>query len=144
MESGYRRISSPDAKIVTVVDSSSYRHATPNLGKNEMTVVRLWAEDCPMKDSCVTLVQKRSRICKHVGAFDIPEGLTQTFRKIRCKFGHEDKHEATPRKVISIKPDRCPQGFSNCLGCKFLYLVDIGRCVSLEKSHAFVVCGYSQ
>jgi hypothetical protein len=144
MESGYRRISSPDAEIVAVVDSSSYCHATPNLGENEMKVARLWVEDCPMKDSCVTLVQKRSRICKHVGPFDIPDGLTQTFRKIRCKFGHEDNQKATPKRVMAIEPDNCPKEFSNCLGCKFLYLVDIGRCVSLEKSHAFVVCGYSR
>lgn len=133
----HRAVLSPDRKRFLIVDVADYGVCTSNLATNELPILRLRAKECQEKKHCVTLRNNMSDICSFIKAYPVSGAGAPVFDRLLCGI----QKRRIERKVIFLGVKGCPENKGNCLGCNSLAGVVIPDPGSLEKSHAYVICG---
>ncbi len=140
---GYKTIQETGRYIV--IDEGTFgleKKSTSNLNENELKVVFLETEDCPINEDCVHLIgmlpDEISSICKYLGAYPTVsiEGKL-VYNRLPCL--HEDRQVDLEVKIL--KSEKCPVDKLGCLGCEYIENVIIPIQGNLDKSHAHLVCG---
>lgn len=114
------------------------RDTTPNLSENELKIISLEVEDCPLDQLCVYLYEGGvTSICKYAGfyLYVIDKGRLIS-EKILCRY--EDP--PIDRRVSLLRAEKCSAKEQNCVGCVHIENIIIPPQPNPKKSHACVVC----
>lgn len=125
-------------KIVSEGTFGILKGTTPNLDENELKIISLEVEDCPLDQLCVYLYGGGvTSVCRYAGFYPnvIDRGRLVT-EKLLCKY--EDP--PIDRKVSVLSAERCPAKKQNCVGCAHIENIIIPPEPRPKKSHACVVC----
>jgi hypothetical protein len=118
--------------------SARLKSGTPNLGHNELKIIRLQTDACPkiIKENCIELDNGATSRCKYVGEVSIAEGVKHS-DKISCGYSEEPIHY----EVNRLQAD-CPRDEINCVGCEVLRGINLLNFDHPTKSHSYVSCDW--
>ena len=128
-----------------IVDEGTFgleKKSTSNLNENELKILFLGVEDCPIKEDCVrlisTLANEVSSVCKYLGAYPTVsiEGKL-VYNRLPCL--HEDRQVDLEVKIL--KSEKCPVDKLHCCGCGDIENLIMPIQGNPDKSHAYLTCG---
>jgi len=129
---------------IFIVNEGCYiitRKINENLKGNELKIRLLKAKDCPISQSCISIDNDCSSICKHLGSYPLVENDKNAFGKpLRCK------RDKKIHKDTLLFVDECPDkiideshSYKNCIDCDKLKHIETNPTIH-DKSHCHIVC----